>query len=140
MAIQFHPQPGTVLICDFDGLKEPEIIKRRPVVVLGPRLRNRGNLVTVVPFSTQRPADVCEFHFKLAIDPVLPAPYHEPFHWVKADMIYTVGFHRLFVPQLGKDARGNRQYDLRVLEKSELDAIMSCVLHGLGLGRLTGDL
>lgn len=28
MAIQFHPDPGTVLICDFTGFREPEMVKR----------------------------------------------------------------------------------------------------------------
>lgn len=140
MAIQFYPQPGAVLICDFNGFVEPEMIKRRPVVVIGPRLRNRGNLVNIVPLSTVHPGDVAEHHHKLVIDPPLPAPYNEPFHWVKADMVYTVGFQRLFVPSLGKDGNGKRLYDQRVLEKKQLDAILACVLYGIGLGRLTPHL
>lgn len=140
MAIQFYPQPGSVLVCDFAGFIAPEMIKRRPVVVIGPRLRNRGNLVNIVPLSTVRPDDVCQHHHKLTIDPPLPAPYNEPFHWVKADMIYTVAFERLFVPFIGKDAAGKRVYDQRVLEKRDLDEILACVLHGIGLGRLTDHL
>ncbi|WP_399677192.1 type II toxin-antitoxin system PemK/MazF family toxin [Xenophilus sp.] len=141
MAIQFYPQPGTILICDFNGFIEPEIIKRRPVIVIGPRLRNRGNLVNVVPCSTTRPYDVCAYNHKLVFDPVMPAPYNAKEMWVKADMVYTVAFQRLFVPQLGKDPRtGARQYDLRVLEKPDLDAILACVLHGIGLGHLTDHL
>lgn len=138
MAIQFYPQPGTILICDFAGFVEPEMVKRRPVIVIGPRLRNRGNLVNIVPLSTARPGEMCPYHYKLHTVPPLPAPYDEAYHWVKADMVYTVGFQRLFVPQRGKDeATGKRQYEIRVLEKPELDAVLACVLHGLGLERLT---
>ena len=65
MAIQFYPQPGTILICDFAGFVEPEMVKRRPVIVIGPRLRNRGNLVNIVPLSTARPGEMCPYHYKL---------------------------------------------------------------------------
>lgn len=140
MAIQFHPQQGTILICDFQGLQEPEMVKRRPVVVISPRLRNRGNLVSVVPLSTTHPGDSYPYHHRLLLDPCLPAPYADPVAWVKGDMVYTVAFHRLYVPQLGKDASGKRQYDLRVLEPETMNLIMACVLHGMGLDRLTQHL
>ena len=40
MALNFHPEPGMVLICDFTtGFRVPEIVKRRPVVVISPRRR-----------------------------------------------------------------------------------------------------
>lgn len=96
--------------------------------------------MSIVPLSTTRPGDVCDYHCRLNFDPLLPAPYNEPQMWVKADMVYTVAFQRLFVPQLGKDAAGKRQYDLRVLEKPQLDQVLACVLHGIGLGRLTNHL
>lgn len=137
MAINFHPQPGTILICDFDGFIAPEMVKRRPVVVISPRLRNRGNLIAVVPISTTRPDDNYPYHYKLRFEPPLPAPYDKPETWVKADMVYTLGFHRFYVPQLGKDASGKRQYDQRVVNEKDLGGIMACVLHGLGLGNLT---
>ena len=137
MAIEFHPQPGTILICDFDGLRDPEMIKRRPVVTISPRLRNRGRLVSVVPFSTTPPFVACDYHHKLVVNPPLPAPYDEPSHWIKADMIYTVGFHRLFVPQLKKAPDGERQYDLRLISEDDLLHIRACVLRGIGLSRLT---
>lgn len=140
MAIQFHPQRGTILICDFDGMREPEMVKRRPVVVISPRLRNRGNLVAIVPLSTTHPGDTFPYHFRLCIDPPLPAPYDDPYCWVKGDMVYTVGFHRLFLPQLGKDASGKRQTDMRVLGDGDMASIMSCVLNGIGLEHLTDHL
>lgn len=96
--------------------------------------------MTVVPLSSQRPTDVYEYHHKLTIDPPLPAPYSDPFHWVKADMIYTVAFHRLFLPVAGRDAAGKRLYDQRIIDASDLKLIRACVLQGLGFGGLTQHL
>ena len=59
MALKFHPKPGTILVCDFrQGFRAPEMIKRRPVVVVSPRLRNRTDLCTVVPLSTIEPRPI----------------------------------------------------------------------------------
>lgn len=113
------------------------MIKRRPVVVLSPRLRNRDGLCTVVPLSTTEPKPVAAYHFKLHVSPPLPKPYDEPVKWVKADMVYTVGFHRLYLPLDKKDGNGKRVYDVRVIEKSDLLKIQQCVLYGLGMANLT---
>lgn len=137
MGLQYHPEQGTILICDFQGLKAPEMIKKRPVVVISPRLRHRGNLCTVVPLSTSEPAPVAAYHFKLHVSPPLPPPYDASVKWVKADMVYTVAFDRLSLPFNGKDRNGKRIYDVRVIEKSDLLKIQQCVLHGLGLVDLT---
>ena len=133
MAIQFHPEQGTILVCDFKGFVQPEMIKRRPVVVLSPRLRKRDGLCTVVPLSTTPPKEVAPYHFKLHVTPVLPEPYNADFHWVKADMVYTVSFDRLHLPFNGKDPEGKRRYDVRVIDKADLLKIQQCLLHGLGL-------
>lgn len=70
---------------------------------------------------------------RLRIEPTLPYPYDEDFHWIKADMIYTVGFGRLFVPHDGKDSEGRRIYDPRAVTPEELEKIQHCILIGLGL-------
>lgn len=140
MTLRFHPDPGTVVICDFDGLKQPEMTKRRPVVVISPRFRNRDDLCAVVPLSTTDPRKVCPYHHQLSFDPPLPAPYDKAMMWVKADMIYTVGFHRLFLPFMGKDQNGDRVYDVRHVTEADLQSIRQCVLHGLGLSTLTAHL
>jgi uncharacterized protein YifN (PemK superfamily) len=80
------------------------------------------------------------YHYKLHTNPPLPPPYDEPHHWVKADMLYTVGFARLSLPFSRKDSLGVRQYDVRVLEKAEIRAIQACALHGLGMSDLTNYL
>lgn len=140
MAICIHPEQGTIVVCDFAGFVAPEMIKRRPAVVISPRLRRRNELCTVVPLSTTPPHPICPYHFKLHVTPVLPAPYNADFHWVKADMVYTVSFHRLYFPFNGKDASGKRSYDVRIIDKADLLKIQECMLNGLGLTHLTSYL
>lgn len=111
--------------------------KRRPVVVISPRFRTRGSLCTVVPLSTTPPRPEAPYHFRLETDPVLPAPYDSAYHWVKADMVYTVAFNRLFLLNRGKDERGNRLYDQRIISAADLSSIQRALLHGIGLERLT---
>ncbi len=52
MALMYYPRDAEVLECDFKGFIMPEMVKTRPVVIIGPRLRHRGDLVTIVPLST----------------------------------------------------------------------------------------
>lgn len=137
MAINYHPEPGTILICDYHGFIEPEMIKRRAVVVLSPRLRGRHNLCTVVPLSTTEPDTMMKYHHKLCFDTPLPAPYDSEFKWVKGDMFSTVAFSRLFLPIAGKDEAGKRIYDVRVLDKADFKKVQQCVLYAIGLGLLT---
>lgn len=140
MAIRFHPEQGTIVICDFEGFVAPEMVKRRPAIVVSPRLRKRDGLCTIVPLSTTPPREVATYHFKLHVEPVLPKPYDANFHWVKADMLYTVSFSRLSLPWENKDVHGNRNYDVRVIDMADLLKIQQCMLHGLGLTTLTAYL
>jgi hypothetical protein len=57
-------------------------------------------------------------------------------------MIYTVGFHRLDLIQLGKrdPQTGKRLYFTQQLGREQMQAIFSCVLHGLHLGHLAQHL
>jgi uncharacterized protein YifN (PemK superfamily) len=137
MTIQIHPETGTIVICDFSGFVAPEMTKRRPAIVISPRLRNRSSLCTVVPLSTTTPTHVMPYHHRLVVEPVLPKPYDEKAHWVKADMLYTVSFERLYLPFSGKDGSGKRIYDVRVIDKADLIKVQQCVLNGIGLTALT---
>ncbi len=137
MSIEYHPEQGTIVICDFKGFVAPEMVKRRPAVVISPRLRKRGRLCTIVPLSTTMPTSIAPYHFKLHIDPVLPNPYSAKVHWVKADMVYTVSFDRLYLPFERKGKTGRRKYDVRVIDKADLLKIQQCILNGLGLAALT---
>lgn len=133
MAINFHPDPGTILICDFRGMEEPEMVKRRPVVVVSPKFKDRTGICTIVPLSTTPPRPVKGYHFKLQITPVLPAPFDSEWHWVKADMMYALSFKRFQLPTDGKMADGKRIYDLRTVTEEDLHQIRQCLLRGLGL-------
>ncbi len=53
------------------------------------------------------------------------------------DMICAVGFHRLDLLRLGKDANGVRQYQLNPLSSIHLRHISNGVLASLGLPYLT---
>lgn len=138
MALNFHPLPGTIVICDFTGLVPPEMIKRRPVVVLSPKFKGRGQLATIVPLSTTAPEPVAPYHCQLSLAPPLPAPYDKPRMWVKGDMVYTLSTARMTLPFLGKDDSGKRIYDQRQIDAADFARIRRCVLNGLGLGELTG--
>lgn len=131
MALPFFPPPGQIVICDFDGLKEPEIVKRRPAIVISPRKRGGPQLCTVVPISTTDPVPELPHHYRLDIAPSLPPPYSEQSVWVKCDMIYTVGHHRLNLP-FYKDASGRRQFVNQYVNQDDLEAIQRCVLTALG--------
>ena len=140
MAIGEHPVPGTILICDFNqGFREPEMVKQRPVIVLSPKIGIRAKLCTVVALSTTPPQPQMPYHCKLEIDPPLP-PRWSGENWVKGDMIYAVGFHRLDLIRLGKDNTGKRQYRYDIITPEQMKAVRTCVLRGIGLGILTKHL
>ena len=137
MPLQIHPEQGTIVICDFQGMIPPEMNKRRPVVIISPRLRKRQRLCTIVPLSTTEPNPIEAYHHRLHIEPSLPSPYSSKLCWAKADMIYTVSFDRLYLPFKSKNGDGKRQYDIRIIDKSDLVMIQRCILHGIGMTALT---
>jgi uncharacterized protein YifN (PemK superfamily) len=128
LAIIFHPRVGLILQCDFSsGFKEPEMVKKRPVIVLTPSMKGRVKLVTVLALSTQKPNPKELFHYKLpkASMPQL-GRFQEKDTWVKGDMIYTVGFHRLDLIQLGKKDpnTGKRLYFDKRLGRDQCSGIV----------------
>lgn len=130
MAIKLHPDQGEVLICDFEGTVPPEICKKRPVIVLTPRLRRVNRLLTVVPLSTTAPETVQRWHTRVAVN--LPRPYDSPIAWVKGDSLMTVSYDRLSPLRAGKDKFGKRIYLRFVLDAASMRKVWDCVLHGLG--------
>lgn len=138
MPIKQHPKAGTVILCDFaGGFREPEMVKRRPVVVVSPRIRARPGLCTVVALSRTEPRPVMPYHARIDLRPELPAPWTNDGIWVKGDMINAVGFHRLDLIRLGRKDSGGREYLLDPLPAETLAIIRRCVLEALGLGSLT---
>jgi mRNA interferase MazF len=140
MALDYHPKTGTIVICDFKGFIKPEMVKKRPAVIISPRFRRRNKLCTIVPLSTTPPNPVMKYHCKLEFDKPLPKPYNSPFHWVKGDMLATVSLNRLFLPYKGKNAQGKREYVIKIIEGDDFIKIQKCILYAVGLFRLTKNL
>jgi uncharacterized protein YifN (PemK superfamily) len=139
MPIRFPLKARSLVLCDFDrgGFRAPEMVKKRPVVVMAGRLPHRNRLHTIVPLSgTPPPFDECLYQSRLEIDP-LPAPYDEAIWWAKADMITTVSFDRLDLFRSARDPSGKRKYytNLKVTE-DQLKEIQRAVLCSLGLGSI----
>ncbi|MEL6868899.1 MAG: type II toxin-antitoxin system PemK/MazF family toxin [Pseudomonadota bacterium] len=138
MAITIHPKPGQILLCDFSvGFRKPEMVKsNRPVIVLSPANQGRANLVTVVALSTSRPEPVLDYHLELpkTVMPMI-GNLQKDSSWVKGDMVYAIGFHRLNLIRLGgRDAQtGKRKYFKNRLSRERMREVYGCVLCGLGL-------
>jgi uncharacterized protein YifN (PemK superfamily) len=139
MPLSYHPEIGTIVICDFDGI-EPEMTKKRPAIIVSPRLRNREGLCTVVPLSITEPDIIMPYHYKLTFREPLPPPFDSPFKWVKGDMLATVSLERLNLPYGGKDEKGRRKYITRIVDDIDLRKVRECILHGLALSDLTRHL
>jgi uncharacterized protein YifN (PemK superfamily) len=138
MPITEHPAPGTILICHFDGtFKEPEMVKTRCVIALSPKIVRRTALCTVVCLSRTAPDPVQQYYAQINIRPVLPLPWGSDDIWIKGDMIYSVGFHRLDLIRLGKDRTGKRAYRYDTISDAQMKTAKSCVLRGMGLSQLT---
>jgi uncharacterized protein YifN (PemK superfamily) len=139
MPITIHPKVGQIVMCDFSaGFKVPEMIKKRPVLVLTPAYKGHNGLVTVTPLSTVKPDPIEAYHYLI---PKASMPQLGHFQtdetWLKGDMIYTVGFHRLDLIKLGKrGSDGKREYFTQRLGREQMKAIYECILHGLNLSHL----
>lgn len=99
-------------------------------------MKSRPGLVTVVCLSTREPDPVCDYHMCLSRSnmPQL-GRFQKCDSWVKGDMVYSVGFHRLNLIRLNKKgANGKRQYFQRRLGREMMKQVYGCVLHGLGIG------
>ncbi|VVC76762.1 hypothetical protein AQUSIP_20880 [Aquicella siphonis] len=110
----------------------------RPVIVLTGAIKGRANLVTIAPLSTVEPNPVQPYHYRI---PKQSMPMVEIFQtndsWLKGDMIYTVGFHRLNLIRLGKKGPdGKRLYFKNRLGIEQMKQIYQCILHGLNLSKL----
>ncbi len=125
MPLPYHPRRGEVLICDFDtGFQPPEMVKKRPVVVLSCKESHNRRLCTVVPFSTTAPTPALAWHHPLP-HVVVPGLLATAPMWAKCDMIATVSFERLNKPY--RKTRHGRQYIELVLSDVDLQAIAACV-------------
>lgn len=137
MALLYYPNPGEILICDYGtNIIAPEMEKRRPVVIVTPRLRRRGELVGIVPLSTSEPDALEDFHCRIELPNPLPAPFDSPVMWAKCDMFSVVARARLDRFKAGRGG-GKRIYVAGKVSEEQLKAIKAAMLCGLGFGSLT---
>ncbi|MCH8918638.1 MAG: type II toxin-antitoxin system PemK/MazF family toxin [Proteobacteria bacterium] len=124
--ISIHPHAGTLLMCDFVGFREPEMTKKRPIVVITPRLQYRNDLCTIVPLSLSEPLHPQPYHYKLSRNynplevPELPV-------WAKCDMLVNIGIWRLEGFKVGR-----RKWEIPKVSAEDLAGIKAGVLAALG--------
>ncbi|MBC7704315.1 MAG: type II toxin-antitoxin system PemK/MazF family toxin [Rhodoferax sp.] len=125
MALPYFPRRGEVLICDFDsGFRAPEMVKKRPAVVISIKESHNRRLCTVVPFSTTQPNAIRGWHHPLSHVKV-PGLAAADFMWAKCDMLATVSFERLNKPYF--KTRGGRRFMELVLDDEDMLAIDNCL-------------
>ena len=136
MPLKFSVKPRTILLCDYSlgGFRAPEMVKRRPAVVIAGTLPRRNNLHTIVPLSGTESDPRNLYHCKIELPEPLPAPFDETIWWVKADMIATVSFERLDLFRTERDQYGKRKYliNLKVSEE-QFNQILDSIRHALGI-------
>lgn len=126
MPLSFHPHPGHVLVCDFRGFVEPEIIKIRPVMVVSSKLPYRAGLATIVPISLTPPRHDVPYAVRLsknyhpAEDDALPC-------WAKCDLLANVSLSRLDRFKVDR-----RKYFAPKATEDDLTAVRRGVLAALG--------
>lgn len=141
MPIREHPKTGSIVICDFsDGFKNPEMAKRRPVMVLSSKIENRHHLCTVVALSTDAPNPVMPYHRQIDLAPLLPNKYENVGVWIKGDMVNAVGFHRLSLVWNGTLPNGRRNYVYDSQSSENVKIAKQCVLRAMGMSILTKHL
>ncbi len=91
--LNFQPKTGSVVYCDYKGFVAPEMVKKRPVIVVSKHKHN-SKLLTVVPISTTEPTTILEYHIEMDSKFCLLHLSGKK-SWVKCDMINVVSLDRL---------------------------------------------
>jgi uncharacterized protein YifN (PemK superfamily) len=94
--LKYQPKPGAIVKCDFNGYIIPEIVKRRPVVVIHSHKTN-PKLVTIVPISATAPSSIEFYHYELNLnnEKNIEAFLSDCKRWFKCDLVYVVSIDRL---------------------------------------------
>jgi uncharacterized protein YifN (PemK superfamily) len=133
MPLPFFPRAGQVLMCDFRGFVEPEMVKPRPVIVVSPRLPYRSEIVAIVPISLTEPRHSLPFCYRLSKN-YHPLEADDLPCWAKADMIMNLGLYRLSGFKVGR-----RKWEFPQLAAADLVGVRHAVLCGLGLDSVEKD-
>lgn len=91
--LRFQPKSGSVVYCNYEGFVEPEMVKKRPVIVVSKHKHN-SQLLTVVPISTTRPSKILNYHVEME-GSFCDIHLSGEKSWVKCDMINVVRLDRL---------------------------------------------
>lgn len=126
MPIDFTPKAGDILRCNFAGMRDPEMIKTRAVMIINPSIPYRSQLVTVVPLSTTPPRHDLPFCVRLSRNYWPDRDRMTP-QWAKCDMIYNFRVERL-----DRFPIRNRQWTFEKATMPDLIAVRRGVLAGLG--------
>lgn len=114
------------------GFRAPEMVKRRPAVVLVGRLPRRDRLLTVVPLSGTEPHADCDYQCRLVLNQPLPHPFNGPLvWWAKADMLATVSFERLDLFRTERDQNDRRRYLTPKITVDQFAEIQATILRAL---------
>ncbi|HEX4693272.1 type II toxin-antitoxin system PemK/MazF family toxin [Sphingomonas sp.] len=141
MGLLYYPSAGELVMCNYDAVViDPEMRKARPVVVVGPRLRRRGRLATVLPLSTTEPDPVENYHCRIELAQPLPPPFDSLVMWAKCDMIATVSLDRLDRFKDRRPRGSARQWRTGKVSVDQLYALRVSLLCGLGFDSLTKHL
>jgi len=135
MAIQFSLPVGTIVLCDYSmgGFRPPEMVKRRPAIILSPRLPRRDGLCTVVPLSGSFDGHTQSYIVQLDLEWQLPSPFEHQRVWAKCDMLSTVCFDRLDMFRTERDHTGKRRYLKPRLTDEQFASVRRGVLNALGM-------
>jgi uncharacterized protein YifN (PemK superfamily) len=129
--LPYQPKARQIVYCDFRGYEVPEMVKRRPVVVLAPSRTNR-HLVAVVPLSTTAARHAIPHHVRLK-DNLLPMAGDKTV-WAKCYMVAVVSIARLDLIPMTEHRRDARRRHLRSrIDAGQFDLIRYQVADALGL-------
>jgi len=120
------PDPGTVLICDYDtGFIPPEMVKKRRIIVVSPKSMNNRGLCMVVPVSTTPPDNALPVHVRFE-----PGQYRffarDVPCWAKCNMLAAVAYRRL------DRIRIENQFIAPRIDKNDFDRIREALSHVIG--------
>jgi mRNA interferase MazF len=135
MGIKFPVGVGTVLLCDYSrgGFQPPEMVKKRPAVVISPRLPYRDGLCTVIPLSQDEPDRELDYVARIEFREPLPDPFPYSVFWAKCDMVATVSFERLDLFHTSRDQGGKRKYLHPKMAPEDVSRVRKCVCRAIGL-------
>lgn len=132
MPIRFVPQPGLILICDYDAARiHPEMNKRRRVVVVSPRSYNHrhgegpGRCI-VIPFSASEPK------FLMPSIVMFPAGSYRSLtrtSWAICESIMAVSHNRLDRVWAGQGQSLNER-----ISDEDMKRLRIAISHAIGLG------